>query len=486
MTANPSQTAALYTLRYACVCDRGLRRSANQDRAWADVDHRVFAVCDGVGGSQGGEIASQTAIETLQDAFHTPDSNPPLIRLQRAVHYANRDIYEMALREVHLAGMATTIVVLYLEGLTAYVGHAGDSRLYRFANGVLCQETHDHNEAQDAVRRGELTPEAALHMRGRNIINRALGIQPEVELETQSFPFEIGTRFLLCSDGITRHISNAELAELITGYTDPQMLCDILHERCYMRGAEDNLTALVVNVEAPGAAMVLPPQSRSSAGIAEGFETAPTLEPQQLAETSREYSGEFRRSREHSIPPRSFPPERAGGLHPLEERLAAHKAAIKRRLLAGGVLGVFLLLAAFWAGGQYYSSMLKLQDDASNPIKGDGTNDPKNFSQANLELYESGQRELTTNPQAAYGKFLKLVEREPARAEFRYYLGRAALATHRAPEAVTQLEMAVNLDPKLTEAYMYLAAARSVTGDVKGEENARKQFRELYLKQESR
>ncbi|QUV91237.1 PP2C family serine/threonine-protein phosphatase [Chloracidobacterium aggregatum] len=154
MAHETTASAATSTVRFACICDRGLQRTSNQDRALAEVSARLFVVCDGVGGNTGGEIASQTAIETVRDTFIAPDERPPLVRLERAIHYANRDIFEMARHDLDLAGMATTLVALHLDGETACVAHAGDSRLYYFADGTLTQVTVDHTPLHDAVRRG--------------------------------------------------------------------------------------------------------------------------------------------------------------------------------------------------------------------------------------------------------------------------------------------------------------------------------------------
>lgn len=469
-TPSPSP-AVPYTLQYACICDRGLRRNANQDRAWADLDHRVFAVCDGVGGSQGGEIASQTAIETLQDAFYTPDNNPPLIRLERAVYYANRDIFEMAARDVHLAGMATTIVVLYLEGTTAYIGHAGDSRIYRFFQGKLTQETEDHTEVQEAVRRGSLTPEEAVHARGKNIIMRALGIQPEIELETRSFTVAVGTRFLLCSDGITRHISNAEIEELMNRIADPQVLCDEFHRMCYARGADDNLTALVVALNPPedsGATQSPTPVS---------LDSIPSLDPVLVHSGEHSFSAELRRNREHSTPPRSFPPERGiGKSHPFEEHLAAQKAALKRRMIGLGIGVMVLIGLAFWAGQQ---SQALMPPQPGTPPDAPGKVSSTNPS--NQALFESGQKAMTeSKPKAAYDIFAKLVNREPSRAEYHYWLGRAALANQQPQEAGKSLEKAIQLDSKLADAYLYLAAARRMSGNLTGSEAALKEFEKQH------
>lgn len=319
--------AATPTIRFACICDRGLQRTSNQDRALAEVSARLFVVCDGVGGNTGGEIASQTAIETVRDTFVAPDERPPLVRLERAIHYANRDIFEMARHDLDLAGMATTLVALHLDGETAYVAHAGDSRLYYFADSTLTQVTVDHTPLHDAIRRGELSPAEAEQLPKANEVSRALGVLPEVAVETQTFPFTVGARFLLCTDGVTRHITNDELERLMTVFVDnPDGLCDEIHRYCYERGAEDNFTALVVCVDLPPPAA---PQTPAS---------PPSLQERLV------------RTREMSIVP-SFPADRTTSEHhPLRELVEARRARSRRAWLFHTLVVIVLMALAFAAG----------------------------------------------------------------------------------------------------------------------------------------
>lgn len=328
MANDTAASAAPFTVRFACICDRGLQRASNQDRALAEVNARLFVVCDGVGGNTGGEIASQTAIETVRDAFIAPDDHPPLLRLERAIHYANRDIYEMAKHDLDLAGMATTLVALHLAGDTACVAHAGDSRLYHFADGKLTQITTDHTPLQDAVRRGELSVAEAEQLPRANEVSRALGVLPEIQVEMQDFTFAVGARFLLCTDGVTRHIANDELEQLMTTFVDnPDGLCDEIHRYCYERGAEDNFTALVVCVDPPPAN---PPPP--------GPPSAPSLQERLV------------RTRELSVAP-SFPADRTTGEHhPLKELVEARRARSRRELLLQAAATLLLMALSFAAG----------------------------------------------------------------------------------------------------------------------------------------
>ncbi|MFQ3582620.1 serine/threonine-protein phosphatase [Chloracidobacterium validum] len=345
MASEVSAPAAPPTVRFACVCDRGLQRASNQDRALAEVNARLFVVCDGVGGNTGGEIASQTAIETVRDAFITPDDHSPLARLERAIHYANRDIFEMAKHDLDLAGMATTLVALHLDGDTACVAHAGDSRLYHFANGTLTQVTTDHTPLQDAVRRGDLSLAEAQQLPKVNEVSRALGVFPEVEVEVQDFAFTVGSRFLLCTDGVTRHISNEELEGLMTTFRDnPDGLCDEIHRYCYERGAEDNFTALVVCVDPP-----IPDPPPAS------LPSLPSLQER------------LTRTRELSIAP-SFPADRTTGEHhPLRELVEARRERARRGMVIQALIILLTATLAFSAGWWMGSRQGGLPSPAGRP-----------------------------------------------------------------------------------------------------------------------
>jgi serine/threonine protein phosphatase PrpC len=248
MTEN---TAAL-SLEAAAITDRGLnqKRPLNEDSMLTDRERHLFVVADGVGGAQAGEVASKTAIETLEDAFreHRPGEDAEDL-LEIAIQRANDSIYRMSRENPGMAMMATTIVALHVNGPRATVGHVGDSRLYRLTpEGQLRRETEDHSLVEEEVRAGRMTPEQAANHPGRNVISRALGAEPSVEVDVRTFEIEAGTTFLLCSDGITRHIPDAELSQLLRRTPALGDACEEMKRICYERGAEDNLTAVLVRV----------------------------------------------------------------------------------------------------------------------------------------------------------------------------------------------------------------------------------------------
>jgi PPM family protein phosphatase len=240
------------TIHSSALTDRGLneRRPLNEDSFLADVERRIFAVADGVGGAEAGEVASQTAIEVLDEAFrHHVDGADIEDLMELAIQRANASIHQMAQDHKKFEMMATTIVALHLNGNIATIGHVGDSRLYRLTpEGKLQRETEDHSVVEEEVRAGRMTPEQALHHPSKNVISRALGAEEGVEVDMKTMEVEDGSEFLLCSDGITRHVSDNEIRQLLITNDDLDTVCSKLKERCYERGAEDNLTVVIVRV----------------------------------------------------------------------------------------------------------------------------------------------------------------------------------------------------------------------------------------------
>ncbi|MFZ1699614.1 MAG: protein phosphatase 2C domain-containing protein [Pyrinomonadaceae bacterium] len=243
----------------ASVSDRGLseKRPQNEDSYIEMPQCGIYAVADGVGGAQAGEVASQMAMELLGEAFaNIPPGTDAETLLRSAIGQANSAIYQMANELPQLANMATTIVALHIDGDIATIGHVGDSRLYRVdQNGDLFRETDDHSMVADEIRAGRMTEEQAENHPSRNIISRALGAEATVEPDLKTMMIAPGTAFLLCSDGITRHVTDAEIKGVLTFGGDAADVCDYLKGLCFERGAEDNLTAVVIRAGYAGEAI---------------------------------------------------------------------------------------------------------------------------------------------------------------------------------------------------------------------------------------
>jgi serine/threonine protein phosphatase PrpC len=243
-------------LESASVSDRGLsdKRPQNEDSFLELPEKGIFAVADGVGGAQAGDVASQMAVEILGEAFSNRINGDAEAVMKLAIERANSAIFQMASDLPQLASMATTLVAVHLAGDVATIGHVGDSRLYRIdRDGNVFRETNDHSVVEEEVRAGRMTPEQALHHPNRNIISRAIGADGTIDIDLKTIIAEPGTRFLLCSDGITRHIEDFEIRDIFGSIQKPEDVCYRLKEICYDRGAEDNLTAIVVRIGDEGA-----------------------------------------------------------------------------------------------------------------------------------------------------------------------------------------------------------------------------------------
>lgn len=264
----------------AAVSDRGLsdKRPQNEDSYLEMRQSGIFAVADGVGGAQAGEVASQMAVEILGEAFANLNDNSDAETVMRtAIERANTAIYQMAHELPQLSTMATTIVALHLAENIATIGHVGDSRLYRLdRDGNIFRETEDHSMVAEEVRAGRMTEEQADNHPSRNVISRALGAELAVEPDLKTIMVDPGTAFLLCSDGVTRHMADQEIMGVLTFGGSPGDICEYIKGLCYERGAEDNLTAVVIKVASDNGTPVGADEERTVA-------TARTVLEQQLA-----------------------------------------------------------------------------------------------------------------------------------------------------------------------------------------------------------
>ncbi len=247
-----------FQIESAALTDKGLskKRPQNEDSYLEMNERGLFVVADGVGGAQAGDVASKMAVEILSEAFVNLRAGGDVEELMKiAIERANQAIYQMSHDLAQLSTMATTIVALHIAGNIATIGHVGDSRLYRLdAQGNLARETQDHSVVEEEVQAGRMTQAQAVNHPNRNIISRALGADSVVEVDMKTIMFEPNTTFLLCSDGITRHIDDSEIRELLTSGDAPANVVQKMKEICYQRGAEDNLTAVIAKIPAAAVA----------------------------------------------------------------------------------------------------------------------------------------------------------------------------------------------------------------------------------------
>jgi serine/threonine protein phosphatase PrpC len=255
-----------------CKTDTGRQRRDNEDSAFARAP--VFVVADGMGGAQAGEVASRLAIEAFEPGL--PDEGSPEERLAQRVREANHRIYERSRADHDRAGMGTTLTAAYLDHGSVSIAHVGDSRAYMFRDGVLRRLTQDHSLVDELVRRGKLTEAQAAEHPQRSIITRALGPEPEVEVDTWTYPARAGDVLLLCSDGLTSMISEERVAEILNAADTLDRAADDLIAEANEAGGRDNITVVLFRVEDVGGAedteqatMVTGPEARSTTIVSE-------------------------------------------------------------------------------------------------------------------------------------------------------------------------------------------------------------------------
>ena len=231
--------------------DVGRGRPENEDSLLVDTERRLYAVADGMGGHRAGEVASATAIETLQDAYRGGQA------LDQAVVAANAAVFAKAAEDLALRGMGTTMTALALDpDGTALFGHVGDSRAYLMRDGAVSQVTVDHSLVEQLVREGRLSPEEAAHHPQRAISTRALGVDAQVEVDTYRVALQPGDRLLICSDGLTNMLSDETITATLHRYADPQEAADTLVDMANQAGGDDNISVVVLDALAEAAAPV--------------------------------------------------------------------------------------------------------------------------------------------------------------------------------------------------------------------------------------
>jgi PPM family protein phosphatase len=234
----------------AALTDVGRVRSANEDAFGLCPEAGLFVVCDGMGGAAAGEVASQTAVAAVTEALCDPLlADNTRQALQSGIAEANRRVHSRADREPSLHGMGTTLVMLLVREGRVWIGHVGDSRCYRFRAGVLERMTQDHSLVDEQVRLGQMTPAEAEMSPLRNVITRAIGTRETVMPDVEEVATEHGDLFLLCSDGLTKEVPEARLAELLgQDASDLQALCRRLIEEANAAGGSDNITAVAARI----------------------------------------------------------------------------------------------------------------------------------------------------------------------------------------------------------------------------------------------
>jgi PPM family protein phosphatase len=226
--------------------DTGRQRNANEDSLFTDAP--LFVVADGMGGAQAGEVASKAAAESFAQGL--PEAPPERV-LEETIEGANRTIHELARKDPSLAGMGTTITaaIVDLEAEEVAIGHVGDSRAYRLRGGRFEQLTRDHSLVEEMRRKGQLTDAQAEDHPQRSIITRALGPEPEVQVDLQTVPAQTGDVFLICSDGLTTMLDDEKIAHVLSRATSLQSAVRALVDEANRAGGRDNITVVAFRLE---------------------------------------------------------------------------------------------------------------------------------------------------------------------------------------------------------------------------------------------
>jgi len=256
-----------YGYQAASASHRGKVRAANEDSFGISAEEGLFVVCDGMGGAAAGEVASRIAVDSMLSSFSTtdqalakkgaaadvvpsPGETGVSASLRDAVDDANLRVYSQAANDSRLHGMGTTLVAMLAREKSAWVAHVGDSRAYRYRDGILEQLTRDHSLVDEQVKLGQLTREEADRSPLRNVITRAVGSQRSVNAEISEVETAPGDLFLLCSDGLTRELPDARIEALLKKAKDLDAVCEQLVNAANDAGGRDNVTCIVVRVSA--------------------------------------------------------------------------------------------------------------------------------------------------------------------------------------------------------------------------------------------
>jgi serine/threonine protein phosphatase PrpC len=302
--------------------DTGRQRNANEDSLYTKAP--LFVVADGMGGAQAGEVASKAAADSFAQGL---PQGPPERALEQTIEAANRTIHELARKDPGLAGMGTTTTaaIVDLEAEEVAIGHVGDSRAYRLRRDRFEQLTRDHSLVEEMRRKGQLTDAQAEDHPQRSIITRALGPEPEVQVDLQTVPAQAGDVFLICSDGLTTMLDDEQIARVLSRATSLQAAVRALVDEANRAGGRDNITVVAFRLE----------DAAAPAKMAEGATLiGPDAEREGLTATEvrRRAAGEAARKRR-------------------EEQVAQPR---RRRLrTAAKVLVVVLVLAALAFGAWY-------------------------------------------------------------------------------------------------------------------------------------
>jgi protein phosphatase len=251
-------------ISYKALTDVGRKRKGNEDSLYVNPEQNLFVVADGMGGHAAGEVASRVAVDSINEFICLTSGDEEITwpfgldenisydgnRLKTAVRYANRKVLEATREKSEYEGMATTVAAVLVDDSTAILAHVGDSRIYRYRDGALAQLTSDHSWINEQIQSGVISAEQARSHPLRNVVTRALGGKPDLQVDVQVHSMQSGDVLLLCSDGLTTMVPDDEIAGLFTeSGGDVEQVAKGLVDAANARGGEDNITVLLIQFQ---------------------------------------------------------------------------------------------------------------------------------------------------------------------------------------------------------------------------------------------
>ena len=235
---------------YSGASDTGRKRRRNEDSYV--IAPPIFAVADGMGGAQAGEIASRLAAAALEDT--DPGAKSGAERVTSLIQEANRRVHQRAIADPATSGMGTTMTVALVEGTKVTFGHVGDSRAYRYRDGAIEQITEDHSLVNELLKSGKLSPDEADSHPQRSVITRAVGTDPDVDVDSFTIDAEVGDVFLICSDGLTDMVDDEVIRSVLEKFhNDLDRATKSLVSAANRGGGEDNITVVAFAISEDGA-----------------------------------------------------------------------------------------------------------------------------------------------------------------------------------------------------------------------------------------
>ncbi|MBZ5708267.1 Stp1/IreP family PP2C-type Ser/Thr phosphatase [Nannocystis pusilla] len=253
-----------HRVRFAGKTDIGLVRAHNEDSLLIPREMALAVVSDGMGGHAAGDVASRITVETIDQHYRdTARSGPntwpfklPSLEIEKqrmsvAIQLANSNIFETAAADGSKKGMGCTVDAIYFNQGRFFIGHVGDSRVYRIREGRIQMLTEDHSLLNDYLRMKELSGDEGVHFPQKNVVVRALGLADQVHVDVIADAFKVGDVFLLCSDGLSGMLDDRVMLEIITARDSLDTSCNELIKAANDAGGNDNITAILIRIEKP-------------------------------------------------------------------------------------------------------------------------------------------------------------------------------------------------------------------------------------------